>query len=297
MCWQINNLLRNIFGYRTFTRIIGRFQKDKKIVGVCLLIKENAKRGPHLIIPGGPIINWEDKKLITLFINKVKELTKNENCWFVRLRPEIKDSSQSRKSFKSLGFVSAPMHLHAENTWILDISKSEEELLAGMRKSTRYLIKKSLTLDLELEILKDPKSAKILFELQKETAKRHKFVGFSQKLFESEIESFTKDNNAAVFICRKDKTVLAAAIIIFYGDTAYYHFSGSTSKFSEIPFSYFLQWQIIKEAKKRGIKYYNFWGIAPNTDLQVLHFLKLVLVGKGLIGFTLTICQPQHFIG
>ena len=31
-------------------------------------------------------------------------------------------------------------------------------------------------------------------------------------------------------------------------------------------FSYFLQWQIIKEAKNRGIKYYNFWGIAPNDN-------------------------------
>lgn len=242
------------------------FNKDNKLIGVCLLIKENAKRGPHLIIPGGPVIDWADKKLVDIFIDTIKNLAKNENVWFVRVRPEIKDSDNARKDFKDLGFVSAPMHLHAENTWILDISKPEEELLAGMRKSTRYLIKKSLNLGLELEVSKDPKSAGILYELQKETAKRHKFVGFSQKLFKSEIESFAGNENAAVFICRKDKEVLAAAIIIFYGNTAYYHFSGSTSKFSEVPFSYFLQWQIILEAKKRGIKYYNFWGIAPNNN-------------------------------
>jgi len=56
------------------------------------------------------------------------------------------------------------------------------------------------------------------------------------------------------------------AIIIFYGDTAYYHFSASVSGHNELPFSYFLQWEIIKEAKKRGIKHYNFWGIAPNSN-------------------------------
>jgi lipid II:glycine glycyltransferase (peptidoglycan interpeptide bridge formation enzyme) len=135
-----------------------------------------------------------------------------------------------------------------------------------MRKTTRYLIKKSLNLNLKLEIFNDSKSASILYKLQKETAKRHKFVGFSQKLFESEIESFAKDKNARLFVCKKGSTVLAAAIIIFYGDSAYYHFSGSTSSFLEIPFSYFLQWQIIKEAKKTGLRYYNFWGIAPNSD-------------------------------
>ena len=242
------------------------FKKDEKLVGVCLLIKENAKRGSHLLVPGGPVIDWEDKKLVSIFLKKLKEIAAQEKVWFVRVRPEIKDSEDSKKLFKDLGFVSAPMHLHAENTWILDISKTEDELLKNMRKSTRYLIKKSLNLGLNLEISKDPKSASILFDLQKETAQRHKFVGFPKKLFESEIESFVKDDNAAVFICSKDKTVLAAAIIIFYGDTAYYHFSGSVSRFSEIPFSYFLQWQIIKEAKKRGVKYYNFWGIAPNND-------------------------------
>lgn len=242
------------------------FKKDGKLLGVCLLLREDAKRGPHLLIPGGPVISWDDKKLVSFFVDTIKNIAIQEKTWFIRVRPELRDSEESHNLFKSFGFVSAPMHLHAENTWILDISKSEEELLSGMRKTTRYLIKKSLNLNLKLEILNDPKSASILYKLQKETAKRHKFVGFSQKLFESEIESFAKDNNVRLFVCKKGRIVLAAAIIIFYGDSAYYHFSGSTSSFLDIPFSYFLQWQVIREAKKRGIRQYNFWGIAPNSD-------------------------------
>lgn len=242
------------------------FKKDNKLVGICLLIKENAKRGPHLVIPGGPIINWKDKKIVSIFVNSVKKLAIKEQVWFFRVRPELRDSEDNRLFFRKLGFVPAPMHLNAENTWILDISKSEEELLSGMRKSTRYLVKKSLNQELEIEISKDPKTASILFELQKETAKRHNFVGFSEKLFASEIRLFANDNNGAVFICRNGDIVLAAAIIIFYNDTAYYHFSGSVSGHNEIPFSYFLQWQIIKEAKRRGLKFYNFWGIAPNNN-------------------------------
>lgn len=242
------------------------FKKEDKLIGVCLMLKEDAKRGPHLLIPGGPVIDWKDKGLISFFIDEIKNIAVQEKAWFIRVRPELRDSEDSRNLFKSFGFISAPMHLHAENTWILNISKSEEEMLSGMRKTTRYLIKKSLNLNLKLEISKNPKAANILYKLQKETAKRHKFVGFSQKLFESEIESFTKDDNAGLFVCKNGNTILAAAIIIFYGDSAYYHFSGSTSSFLDIPFSYFLQWQIIKEAKRRGLKYYNFWGIAPNSD-------------------------------
>lgn len=179
------------------------FKKDSKLVGVCLVIKEAAKRGPHLIIPAGPILDWGDQELVKVFIETIKDIAYRENVWFVRVRPELRDSQENRNLFKNLGFVNAPMHLHAENTWILDISKSEQELLAGMRKTTRYLIKKSQNLDLKLDIIKNPKAASILFKLQKETSKRHNFVGFSQKLFKSEIASFVKDDKAAVFVCRK----------------------------------------------------------------------------------------------
>jgi len=244
------------------------FYKDNQLVGICLAIKEPAKRGPHLIIPAGPIINWKDSEIITLFIKSIRDLATKERCWFVRVRPEILSTPDSIKLFNKLGFYSAPMHLHAENTWILDITKSEEEILSGMRKTTRYLVRKGDKSNLALEISDDPNLAKTLFKLQEETAKRHKFVGFPEKLFRNEINIFGKDNNARVFLCKKSGKVLAIAIIVFYGDTAYYHFSGSVSGHNMIPFSYFLQWQIIKEAKKRGIRFYNFWGIAPQGKLN-----------------------------
>ena len=242
------------------------FEKDDKLVGVCLIIKENAKRGPHFIIPAGPILNWSDSKLVRYFVLSLKNLARKEKVWFVRIRPEVSDSLENKELFKKLGGVYAPMHLHAENTWVLNITLSEEALLANMRKSTRYLIKKSLTQNLNLEITNNTKSAEILFKLQKETTKRHDFVGFPESLFKSEIKSFTKDRNASVLICRMGKIPLACAIIIFYGDTAYYHFSASTMKYPKLQASYFLQWEIVKEAKKRGMKYYNFWGIAPENN-------------------------------
>jgi lipid II:glycine glycyltransferase (peptidoglycan interpeptide bridge formation enzyme) len=242
------------------------FKKDGRLVGVALLIKEEAKRGPHFIIPGGPLINWKDGGLVTFFIKTIKSLGKKEGVWFVRVRPELPDNFGNQRLFRKLGFISAPMHLHAENTWVLDVSKSEDEIMSGMRKSTRYLVRKGEKEGLILEISKDVEYSKILYGLQKETTQRHKFVGFPEKLFKTEIKIFGEDDSCRVFVCKIGKKVLAAAIIIFYGETAYYHFSGSVSGFSKIPSSYFLQWKIIKETKKRGLKYYNFWGIAPNDN-------------------------------
>src|SRR3972149_6800773 len=58
--------------------------------------------------------------------------------------------------------------------------------------------------------------------------------------------------------------VLSAAITFSYGDTVTYVHDASVR--SNVPISYFLLWEIIKEAKKDGYRYFDFWGIAPNDD-------------------------------
>ena len=82
---------------------------------------------------------------------RIREIGEKEGVWFVRVRPELVDSGENKKRFKDLGFRSAPMHLHAENTGVLDITKSEEEILAGMRKNTRYSVRKSMKMKLSFE--------------------------------------------------------------------------------------------------------------------------------------------------
>lgn len=269
--------------------------RNNKIVGLSLLIKQNAKRGPHFLIPAGPILDWSNKELVKFCFDEIRKIAKREGAWFVRVRPELVDCGENRNLFSSLGMISSPMHLNAENTWILDINKTDDELLSGMRKSTRYLIKKSQTVGLVIEKSVDPKNAKILFELQKETADRHKFVGFPLKLFESEIEVFGGSGNAINFICKKGNLVLASAIIIFYGKSAYYHYSASTSKNMDIPFSYFLQWEVIKEARRQGLLHYNFWGIAPN-DNPKHRFAGVTLFKTGFGGYRVDWLHAHDFV-
>lgn len=257
--------------------------EGKKLVGVALLIKQEARRGPHLLIPAGPLIDWSNSELVDVFLHSVKQLGRQKGVWFVRVRPELLDTQERRMLFKKLGFVSAPMHLHAENTWVLNIEPSEENLLMGMRKTTRYLVRKSLKMDLEFELSTNPDDAKTLKKLQDETVSRHKFVGFPESVFRGQIETFGKDEQGALLMCKKGKEVLAAAIIIFYGGIAYYHHSASTLRYPGIPSSHFLQWNIIREAKKRGCKKYNFWGVAPSDDPKH-RFAGVTLFKKGFGG-------------
>lgn len=250
-------------GYRI--KRLGFYKKDV-LSGCALMIHQPAKRGPHYLIPGGPVLDYKDKGLLKYILKYIKEFAENERVWFVRIRPDIKEDNNLRKYLGKIGLNPAPMHVHGENTLVLDIGKSEEDILKNMRKTTRYLIRKSLNQGFSIDISTDEEKALDLYKLQKETVKRHGFVGFKKDWFISELKVFAKDGQALLFECKKDKELLSSSIVVFYANKAFYHFSASSQSSLRTNASYYLQWQIIKKAKELGLKYYDLWGIAARDD-------------------------------
>lgn len=228
--------------------------KENSLSGILQLIKVVAKRATYFECPGGPVIDWSGPVYPWLF-KRLKQLARENGASFIRLRPNILT--------QDLGLRKAPMHLTAETTWVLPLDPDENELLKNMRKTTRYLIKKAEKLGVEVSQSTDTKDIDRLFELQQETVDRKHFVPFSQDYFLAELKSFLPDN-IRLFKASYQGKILAIAMIIFYGNEAVYHYSGSSNLNREIPASYLLQWEVIKAAKKLGLKRYNFWGYTDN---------------------------------
>lgn len=261
----------NSWNWGTFYNSLGnkiwRFgiEKDGKLLCLFLVIKKEAKRGDHLFVPYGPVFNdkCEDiEEVMELFKVHLLELGKEEKCVYAKVSPIFKDSKKNEKLFK--GFVKAPMFVHPEITWILDITLNEDKLLAGMRKTTRYMIRQAEKNDVVIIKSTDSKDIEKYNELYLKTVKRHDFIPFSKEYLESELNIFAKDSQAEIFFAKYKGEIISGAVVIFWQGCAYYHQGASdNSKFSKIGASYLLQWEVIKEAKKRGCKFYNFWGIVP----------------------------------
>jgi len=280
--WNWGEFHQNL-GHKIFR--LGFFQNNQ-LQGLALLIKVKARRGTYLECPGGPVIDWHKKPYLDAFINQIKKLSRPENISFLRIRPNILETKENLDKLKSHRFIKAPMHLHAETTWVLDLDKSEEELLKNMRKNTRYSIKKAQKLGVEIEKTTNQKDVDLLYDLQMEAVKRHKFTPFSKEYFLKQLQSFKDDHQIQLFKASYQSKVLAISFIIFYGQEAVYHYSGSSNQLRHIPASYLLQWQAIKAAKQRGLKRYNFWGITKE-DNPKHRFAGVTLFKKGFGGYQL----------
>lgn len=242
------------------------FYQGENLVGVMLCIIEKAKRATYLIVPAGPLIDWDNQKLVDIFRETTSSVANDYGCSFVRVRPQIFDMEQNDKLFSQMGFKKAPMHLHAELTRQLDLTKSEDQLLAEMRKTTRYEIKQAIKLNIKVNTSKNPADIDQFYILQKETAKRQRFVEFDKRFLKEQFKVFSGDNQALLYTSFLGDKKLAQAFIIFYGEEADYHYGASTVDGRKYPGAYLIQWEAIKEAKKRGMKRYNLWGVAPEGE-------------------------------
>lgn len=242
------------------------FCQDNKLLGVMLSVVEPAKRARYLTVPGGPLIDWGKPNLVKKFVEEIKKIAREQKCAFVRVRPQLESSEFSQKIFIQNGFRPAPMHLHAELTSRLDITKSEDELLAQMRKTTRYEIRKADSLGVKISTTDDPEKIKKFYDLQLETARRQKFTPFSYKFLHEQFKVFAKEGKALLYSAELENRLLSQAFIIFYAQEAVYHYGASTEEGRKYPGAYLAQWEAIRAAKRRGMTRYNFWGVAPINE-------------------------------
>lgn len=238
----------------------GMYDKNK-LTGICLAVLVNAKRGRYLHLRHGPLLSGFQKQF-TPFLAEIKAQAKDLNADFIRMSPLVEQTNFDINFLKQQGFRNAPIHnMDAENAWVLDLDKSEEEILAGMRKTTRYLVKKAQTLPIIVTKSTDKGDFAKFMRLYETTSKRHHFI--PHRGVEEEFDIFCKDKQALLFLAHYKKKILSGAFVIFYGDQAVYHHGASSDEFRDIPTAYLLQWEAIKEAKRQGKKLYNFWGVVP----------------------------------
>lgn len=248
---------------------LGLFNNNQiQLITQVIVVK--ARRANFLFIPHGPITQVKNEKLKveSYFKHLIKQLiilAKENKCSFIRIAPIIENSHENLQLFTQLGFKKAPIYMHAEDVWVLSINKPEERLLAKMRKTTRYLIRKATKDGVIIEKRTDDKAIDDFYKIYEETAKRESFVPFSKDYIAKEFNAFNITGNA-IFLFGKQLSsdYLAATLIIFTKSTGFYHQGASFH--TKIPVTYLLQWEAIKESKKRGCSFYNFWGISPNNN-------------------------------
>ena len=227
----------------------------------CLAIIKDAKRGRFLEIPCGPILDYQNRNELELAMAEIYRYAKQNNCVFVRFRPNLEETPENRTLIESLPSLSASYFLHAENTIFVDLTQSEEDLLKNMRRQTRYEVRRSEKLNFKVEKSNTPEILREFHQIQAETAKRQGFIPPRRKDLNAYARAFGSD--LQIYRATLDDKPVAYGLVLTDSLEGDYFEAASTELNYKFPGAYALQWYVMKDLKKQGKLRYNLWGIAP----------------------------------
>lgn len=243
--------------------------KWKDLIGIMNTIFVKAKRWNHLFVPHWPLIKDSFFEVLKAIIPDIQAIAKEIWAIYLRLNTTQLNSIANRNQFKSLGFINAPYHLHAENTHLLNLSLDATKILDWCRKTTKYIITRAIKEGVTIKESKDPEIIRALIQMHKEHAKRtnwkNTYTCFSDHYINNLFKVFPA-NDITLMYAEYNSTIEAMLITIRFGRNCVYYIGASDIKNPKFSPAYLLQYQAILKAKTDSCTIYNFWWVSPYLE-------------------------------
>jgi len=231
-----------------------------------------------------PEVHLADAVAIKRLTTTVHDQAKKDKALCFRLELSIPHTEDLAESLRGVGFVKSFESVQPEWRALVDVRPDEKQILSTMHQKGRYNIRLAQRHSVVVEESRDIET---FYKLYTDTGKRD---GFTPRGKEYLADFLAQVPGAALFLAKKDDLPLAGAIVIFYDQTANYLYGASSAEQRELMAPHLLHWEIIREAKRRGVLHYDLGEVAPPDAPN--HPL------KGLTEFKLKFgAAPIHLMG
>lgn len=228
-----------------------------------LAIVEKNPAGRFLYVPYGPVA--ENLSALDRALASLKELARRTKASFVRVEPV--DSGISAAEAESVltarGLVRAPRNQQPELSWLIDLDREVKDILADMKPVNRNLYRNIHKKGVGFSVSQDPADIGILLTFLHQTAQRSGFKPQSDDYLTKVARSLMPQHAASLFIAELDGAPIAAALAYDSADTRTYAHAAIDDTHRKLSAGIPLLVNLILDAKEKGLKTVDLWGIAP----------------------------------
>jgi len=252
------------FGWRPLRLAL---ERDGEVVGVGQFLLYNTMPVPGMLAycSKGPWLPWDDEGAVRAFFAGAADIAAKAGAHTLKIEPEVHASNADAKALlREMGFREARYALNFDTTVTVDLGLSEDKILANMRKSTRYSVRKAAREGVEVVEPEDFEQAwSTFFGWMEDTAERKS--GFTIRRPREYLHDMMRTMHDAgrghLFLAVHEETPLAGVFVFTFGGKYWFmHGASSTEKRTYNP-NHILQWEVMRWARKRGIIYYDMVGI------------------------------------
>lgn len=217
-----------------------------------------------------PRVNFDKQKFSW---KELKEIASQEKIAFIRFDVPNMTVEETSKGVGARIFQEikenckkSPRSTFARWNVIMDISKSEQEIVSAFSQKTRYNIKLASKKGVYTKIENDEKGFNTFYKLLKETSKRHNFLIHPENYYKKILELFSQHSMVNIINAYYEDTPLASWMVLNYRKTMYYPYGASSEAHKNLMASNLVAWEAIRLAKSLNCETFDMWGATNDRN-------------------------------
>ncbi len=253
------------------------FERGGTVVALASLATRTMGPLQVMVVSKGPALDYSDIDLAREVWNELARRAKGFGVIWLKIDPDViaatglpasADDRQDKRGsevidlLKTEGWRFSDSQVQFRNTLTIDLSRSEDELLAAMSGNTRRKVRVAYKKGVEIRpaTIED---LPLLYQLYRVTGERDKFLIRPLEYYQRAWREFMSAGLAHGLIAEYRGQALAHVILFHFGRKCWYFYGASSNEERERMPNYALQWAAIKWAKTQGYAVYDMWG-APD---------------------------------
>ncbi len=259
--------VKGVLGWRGKRLVV---RDDGQIVaGAQVLVRDVARFGRVGTCAHGPLLARRDPRLVELVHRGLLELGRGESIRYLKVQPPAR-STDLALGLRERGWTPSALPAAPSATVRVDLTASEDEILARMRQATRKTIRRAEKRGLRLrEGGRDDFAA--YYRLIEATSRRQGFTPYPRRYYETLWEEFAERGGSCLVLAEQEGDAVSATLLLAFGDTATCKMGGWSGERSRVRPNEPMHFAAMRWAKRIGASYYDFDGIDRQCALAVLN--------------------------
>ncbi len=257
--------LKARFGWRVVR--LALVENGRILAGAQALIRAVGPAFSLAYVPKGPVLDWADRVQSNALLAGLHRFCRSQRSIFLKIEPHASDEDTLREIIRGHGSVISKHTVQPPRTILVDLTPTDDAILAAMKQKTRYNIR--LAVRKGVSVRSGTANDLLMFyRLMQVTSQRDRFGIHSPDYIRAAFELFAP-KQAALLLAEVHGEPVAGLMAFSHGPTAYYLFGASSNSHREKMPSYLLQWEAMRWAKDTGCQGYDLWGV-PDADADRL---------------------------
>jgi peptidoglycan pentaglycine glycine transferase (the first glycine) len=278
--WEWGEFKRATTGWQP-TRLAFKYGVDGEVEAMASVLTRFIGPLAVMYVPKGPALKYEDSALAGAVLDHLQKMARKRFAIWLKIDPDVigwtgvpgedddvpyLPGQAVTSALKKRGWKFSNDQVQFRNTVNIDLTQSEDDILAAMSGNTRRKVrtgaKKGVTIRAAM-----PDDLPVLYDLYRVTGTRDNFLTRPPEYYEKAWQEFMQAGLAHALIAEYEGKPIAQVILFHFGKKCWYFYGASSNEERNRMPNYMLQWEAMKWAKGQGYTIYDMWG-APNDFVE-----------------------------